>query len=287
MQEQNLSESGKSTYWAIALVVIVLLAGFLWFLTGGKEDEISNGESSEQVLVLPEVETGTLDNTEEGKVDLAEQVPSYEQEAWQFEEEGGVLPELDHSDAEFTRDLLTVSPQMKSFLFKEEQVKKTMFSINDMAQGLRPPVKRLREISFPQPFSVTEEGGRVYMSAQSYHRYDRLAQAINSIDRRGVVALYKKYLPLFQVVFAEFSYPDNYQVLDSIKAATGKIIQAPVITGKIELIRPSVYYKFADLKIEKLSALDKQMLRMGPDNTRLIQNKLRELIEALIAAEQE
>jgi len=126
--------------------------------------------------------------------------------------------------------------------------------------------------------------GKMYISTQAYRRYDALAQAINSIDKQGAVALYYKYLPLFQAVFAEFSYPDNYQLLDSIKAATSKIIQAPVISGEIEVIRPSVRYKFADPKLENLSALDKQMLRMGPDNTQLIQKKLRELIQQLIAS---
>jgi len=286
MQEQNLNTSEKPTYWPIVLVIIMLIAGLIWFLTAGKED-ISSGKSSEQALVIPMVETKTLDNTQEGNVDFSEQSPLNEQKGGQFEGEGRALPELDDSDAEFVQDLLTVSPQLKQWLFKKEQIRKTIFSINDMAQGLRPPVKRLREISFTEPFSVDEEEERKYISAQAYHRYDRLAQAINSIDEQVLVALYKKYLPLFQTVFAEFSYPAYYQVLDSIKAATGKIIQAPVITGKIEVIRPTVRYKFADPKLEKLSALDKQMLRMGPDNTLLIQNKLRGLIEALIAAEQE
>ena len=287
MQEQNLNTSGKPIFLVMAIVVFILLVGLTWFLTESKEDEISVRESSKQVLVIPEIETATLENTEQKNLDFADQLPLYEQEDWQFEGEGSVLPELVNSDTEYTRDLLAVSPQLKQGLFKKDQIRKTIFSINDIAQGLRPPAKRLREISFPQPFSVTEEGGRMYISTQAYHRYDSLAQAINSIDKQGAVALYKKYLPLFQTVFAEFSYPDNYQVLDSIKAATGKILQAPVINGKIELIRPSVYYKFADPKLEKLSALDKQMLRMGPENTRLIQNKLRELIEALIAAERE
>ena len=286
MQEQNLNASEKSNYgWMIALVIVILCAGLIWFFTVGKEDIKSNGKSSEQVLVIPEEETITLDNTMEGNLDFAEQLPRYEQESWQFEVKDGALPELANSDAEYTRDVLAVSPKMKQFLFKKEQIKKSIFSINDMAQGLRPPVKRLREISFTQPFTVTQEGEKMYISEQAYRRYDKLAQAINSIDKRRIVALYKKYLPLFQTVFAEFSYPDNYQVLDSIKAATGNILQAPVITGKIEVIRPSVRYKFADPKLEKLKALDKQMLRMGPDNTLLIQKKLRELIEALIAAE--
>lgn len=285
MQEQSLNTTGKSTYWIIGIVIIVLLIGLMMYLLTDKQGEVLSGESSEQVLVIPEVETESLTDVERWNSDFAEQIPPYEQGDWKFEVEGEPLPELDASDEEYTRDLLTIAAQLKRWLFNNEQIRKTVFSLNDIAQGLSLPAKRLREISFPEPFSVTQEGGKMYISAQAYHRYDNLAQAINAIDKQGAVALYKKYLPLFQMVFAELSYPDNYQILDSIKAATGKIIQAPVIKGKIEVIRPSVRYKFADPKLEQLSALDKQMLRMGPDNTRLIQNKLRELIQALIESE--
>lgn len=285
MQEQSLNTTGKSTYWIIGIVIIVLLIGLMMYLLTDKQGEVLSGEGSERVLVIPEVETESLTDVERWNSDLAEQIPPYEQGDWKFEVEGEPLPELDASDEEYTRDLLTIAAQLKRWLFNNEQIRKTVFSLNDIAQGLSLSAKRSREISFPEPFSVTQEGGKMYISAQAYHRYDNLAQAINAIDKQGAVALYKKYLPLFQMVFAELSYPDNYQVLDSIKAATGKIIQAPVIKGKIEVIRPSVRYKFADPKLEQLSALDKQMLRMGPDNTRLIQNKLRELIQALIESE--
>lgn len=285
MQEEKLNTPDKTTYWVIAIAFIMLLAGLLWSLSGDKQAESSSGESSEQSLLIPEAVPESRADTEEKKYDFAAQLPLYDQGDWTFETVGESLPKLDQSDAEYTRDLLAVASQLQLFLFNKQQIRKTVLSINDMAQGLRPPAKRLREISFPQPFSVTEKEGRLYISTQAYHRYDNLALAINSINKHAAVALYKKYLPLFQIVFAELSYPDNYQLMDSIKAATGKVLQAPVITGKIEVIRPSVRYKFADPKLEKLSALDKQMLRMGPENTRMIQNKLRELIEALIAAE--
>ena len=285
MQEEKLNTSGKTAYWGIAIVFIMLLVGLLWFLSAGKQAEPSSGESSERPLLIPESAPESSADAEEKKYDFAAQLPLYDQDEWTFEAVGKPLPELDQSDAEYTRDLLAVASQLQPFLFNKQQIRKTVLSINDMAQGLRPPAKRLREISFPQPFSVTEKGGKLYISTQAYHRYDSLALAINSINKHAVVALYKKYLPLFQIVFAELSYPDNYQLMDSIKAATGKVLQAPVITGRIEVIRPSVRYKFADPKLEKLSALDKQMLRMGAENTRMIQNKLRELIEALIAAE--
>ena len=284
--EQNMTTSGKSTFWIIGIIVVVLLAGLMFFLMADKEDASLDAQNTEQILVIPEVDIETSPETQAEDLDFASQLPRYDDEGLQFNP-AEPLPELAKSDPEFTQDVLAISAQLKPSLFKKQLIRKSVFSINDMSQGMRPPVKRLRELSFSKPFTVSQEGDKMYISPASYRRYNQLAQAVNSIDNQAAVALYQKYLPLFQQVFQELSYPENYQVLDIIKAATAKILEAPVISGKIKVIRPSVYYKFANPKLEKLSALDKQMLRMGPENTRLIQNKLRELVEALIASEKE
>ncbi|RLA26091.1 MAG: DUF3014 domain-containing protein [Gammaproteobacteria bacterium] len=287
MQEQNMNTSGKSTFWIIGVVVVALLVALVFFLKAGQEESRSITQNTEQVLVIPEVEIeSTVADTQDKNLDFASQLPLYDDQGLQFES-SGPLPELAKSDAEFTQDILTLSAQLKPGLFKQQVIRKSVFSINDISQGMRPPVKRLRELSFTQPFSVHQVGDKMYMSQASYRRYDQLAQAVNAIDKQMAVALYQKYLPLLQQVFQQLSYPENYQVLDIIKSATAKILEAPVITGKIEVIRPSVRYKFANPKLEKLTAVDKQMLRMGPENTRLIQDKLRELVQALIESEKE
>jgi hypothetical protein len=79
-------------------------------------------------------------------------------------------------------------------------------------------------------------------------------------------------------VFAEFSYPKDFTLETIIKKAAGEIIATPVVEGQISLIRPSVLYKFADPKLEALNAVQKQMIRMGPENTKIIQNKCREFL---------
>ena len=57
--------------------------------------------------------------------------------------------------------------------------------------------------------------------------------------------------------------------------------RAPILEGPIPLVRPSVRYEFADPSLEARSALHKQMLRMGPRNTRLLQRKAGELAQEL------
>jgi len=274
----------------MSLAVILLVFGLLKFLANDNEDSSKFSEDdTEQVLLIPDVYQDSEAEEQEGSFFTDEPESLKVEEDLQTEVGGVVLPELQNSDAEFKQDVLAISgsAQLKQGLFKEKIINKAIASVNDMAQGMRPPAKVLRELKLSKPFLVIPRGDKIYVSPKSYQRYDQLAHAINEIDSQAAVALYKKYLPLFDLVFKEFSYPKSYQVLDIFKAAVGKVLQAPIVTGRIEVVHPSVHYKFADPKLEKLSALDKQMLRMGPDNTRLIQNKLREIVQELIASEQE
>lgn len=288
MQEQSMDKSKQSYFWLIA--VVVLLMGLIIFLALNEKTETAAIRNQEQSLTIPTV-TSSKDPDKHSEKEIksyefSEQLPLYGEEGWEYVG-SEPLAELAESDFPFARALLVVSPELLPSLFKKELIRKSVYSINDMAQGLRPPLKRLREIALPSPFVVTKEADKMYISEQSYQRYDALAQAINAIDPQAAVNVYQRYLPLFQTVFAELSYPEDYQVLDSIKAATSKVIQAPVIAERVEVVQHSVRYKFADPVLEKLSSLDKQMLRMGPKNTRMIQAKLRTLIEALIALEEE
>ncbi len=282
MQPQNDSSLGKWKFWLIIIVLLAFIVGGLLLWPSDKADKLSN-ESAEQVLLLPKaIESNPL---------LADaEEPIIEATVAQGEVDDGEvmqepLPKLSESDAVFFQDMLSISAQLKPWLFKQQAIRKYVFAGNSMAQGMRPAIKVLRELPFKGAFSVRQVNGKLYIAEQSYHRYDAFSQAIASIDTQRAVILYRKYEPLLQAVFNELSYPKNYQVLDIIKAAAGKILQAPVLTSRVAVIRPSVYYKFADPQLEKLSALDKQMLRMGAKNTQIIQAKLRELMQALIASE--
>jgi hypothetical protein len=42
-------------------------------------------------------------------------------------------------------------------------------------------------------------------------------------------------------------------------------------------VQPTVYYKFADPNLEALSAGQKLLIRMGPENAGAIKSKLREI----------
>jgi Protein of unknown function (DUF3014) len=56
-----------------------------------------------------------------------------------------------------------------------------------------------------------------------------------------------------------------------------ELLETPVIEKPIALTRPSVMYAFEDPELETLSSAQRQLLRMGPRNVRIVQQKLREI----------
>jgi hypothetical protein len=137
-----------------------------------------------------------------------------------------------------------------------------------------------------EPFSVDLNQSRLFISNKTYQRFDFLAYAIDAIDVKALVAAYKKFRPLFVQVFAEFSYPEEFQLEDSLEKAAEQILAAPVIEGQIALVRPSVHYKYEDKNLEALTPVSKQMIRIGPYNTRIIQYKVQQLVEELANLQQ-
>jgi len=191
-----------------------------------------------------------------------------------------VLPSLGNSDDVFRKDILNLSSGFSPWLSMENIIKTLMIAANDFSQNLR-PYKHFRQFKLSQPFQVANDDSGMYIPEQSYQRYNGLASAVQTVNVESSLDLYEKYRPLLQQVFATFDYPEEYHLEDVIKKAASSILQAPVLEGRVRVIKPTVYYKFSEQKIEMLSPVHKQMIRMGPKNTRIIQTKLRQFIEGL------
>jgi hypothetical protein len=54
-----------------------------------------------------------------------------------------------------------------------------------------------------------------------------------------------------------------------------------VPTGREALVQPSVRFLYEDEALEGLEPAQKQLMRMGPENVRRVQEKLREIQQAL------
>ncbi len=190
------------------------------------------------------------------------------------------LPDLLSSDDAFRKAVIKLSPGLMQWLNTNLLIRKYVVIVNDFSQGIR-VYKHVSFLRFEEPFTVEQGENGLQFAPKGYRRYDLLTQAINAIDARAAVALYQKFRPLMLQVFAEFGYPKDITLEAIVKKAASEIIAAPVIEGQIALVRPSLFYKFADPNLEALNPVQKQMLRMGAENTRIIQNKCREFLVEL------
>ena len=288
MGRYELRDNSRPFTVLIALMVILVLAvvaGLIYFYQQQKQTEQQTETSQHsEILELPaqsqttpkvdRPEQRTAAISRQGKKPLQPEAPAEQQS----------LPPLADSDSVFRNDIVSVSPAFSEWLQSDNLISKYLTIVNDFSQGLR-IYKHIRFLQPDKPFPVLQDKRGIYIAPEGYRRYDQLAAAINTLNIQKALQLYHHYRPLFVQVFTEFGYPEDYRVEDIFAKAVANILAAPVLEGRIDLVRPSVRYKFADKKLEALNPVQKQMLRMGPQNTRIIQNKLRLLIEALLATE--
>jgi hypothetical protein len=125
-------------------------------------------------------------------------------------------------------------------------------------------------------FEVARDGDAVTIGAGNAARYAPYVQALERIDAGQLAGVYLRFYPLFQQAYEELGYPKAY-FNDRLVHAIDHLLATPEIAGDLALKQPRVLYEFADPQLEMLSAGQKAMLRMGPDNARRVKAKLRAL----------
>jgi len=125
-------------------------------------------------------------------------------------------------------------------------------------------------------FSVSKQNGILTIDHESYRRYDDYAVAVNSIDAEHFINLYSLLSPLIDEAYQEIGYSTG-SFNRTFEKAIDHLLQTPIIHYQLEVVAPSVSYKYADESLEALPDTQKLMLRMGPDNLQIVQEKLREI----------
>lgn len=281
------TENTNSNYLLIAILTVLVIAGLFYFSQQQKPtDQIK------EVLELPAEQSAPLvvnpvmlskNDAQENKQEPSAQGQT-EVYTDQIIKETILLPSLAESDERFKKDLTGLSGNLNDWLTTDQLITKYLKVINDASQGQR-LYQHMRFLAPDKAFTTKQDEQGLYIDPLSYRRYDRLTAAINALDVQESLEFYKKYRPLYQQVFTAFGYPEQYHIEDIFKKTAAVILEAPIIEGRIRLIHPTVRYKFSDKKLEELDPLQKQMIRMGPINTRVIQYKVRLLVEALVNEE--
>lgn len=128
----------------------------------------------------------------------------------------------------------------------------------------------------PGQFATANSGNDLVIADANYARYARVMHVVQIADIAQVAYWYRGHYSLFQQAYQGLGYPQGY-FNDRLVQAIDDLLATPELTTPIRLVQPKVFYEFADPDLEARSAGQKTLLRMGPDNIKLIKQKLREL----------
>jgi hypothetical protein len=145
----------------------------------------------------------------------------------------------------------------------------------------------------PGRFTVAEAADASVPDAANEQRYAPYVRAAESVDAARLAAFYRRAYPLLQSAYRELGYRKGefhtrlIAVIDQL-LATPQPAQAPAVhlvdvKGEVPSLRPWVRYEFVDPQLQSLSAGQKILLRVGPDNERRLKAKLAQWRAALVA----
>ncbi len=200
------------------------------------------------------------------------------------------LPALNNSHASLIENLKSLGSEgLLSLLVSEELIRKFVLAVNGIQEGK--VVYEYRPLVSPQApflvesFSVMVDGNEVSQERidnKNYARYEPYVHALALIDVDATLNLYKRYYPLLEEAFRELGLKKkNFHSV--LIGAIDNILAAPDIQGDLLLLRPKVFYQYADPALEQLPQTHKLMLRMGPENARSVKASLRQLRARLIS----
>ena len=195
-----------------------------------------------------------------------------------------VLPDLDSSDAMIRQAILSLTnfslPEIEDLLLGDQLIRKFVAVVDNAAAG-RFSLTVLGDFSITGIFVAREIEKDVFeIDFRSYQRFNFITDVLYSINVARALELYRLSKPLINDAYKELGYLETD--FDRVFfLALESILKTPDFPERLLLKRPVVIYEYIDPEYEALSALQKQILRTGPRNSRLIKKKAREIEFAL------
>jgi hypothetical protein len=192
------------------------------------------------------------------------------------------LPPLDESDPEVLGGLTEIFGQdaVMRHLVPERLVRNIVVTIDNVPRQQMALNQRPLQPT-PGDFITSGEENAIVIGPENYDRYEPFVALVSSLDAKTLVSFYRGLEPLFQQAYEDLGHPGasfNTRLNEVIE----HLLQTPTPRGQLALVQPSVLYKYADERLEKLSAGQKLLIRMGVDNATVIKGKLREIQAELL-----
>ena len=187
------------------------------------------------------------------------------------------LPRLEESD-DAVRDAVGDIPlgtAGQQYLIPGNIIERSASLIYLMAQGDVP----YKLLPVPRPkaaFPIMDDGTQVVTDPAGFERYDALTQWLQSLDLESLLSSLEWFIPLFREAWSY--YGEDPAAFDMAVVITlDLVIATPEIDlSEARLTRKEAVWIFEDPAIEGLAPIQKQVLRMGPENAKILKAKAAE-----------
>lgn len=186
------------------------------------------------------------------------------------------LPALDTSDSTMKNSLAELLPD--SSLVKlpvlKDFVRRVVATIDNLPRRSTAP--RLWPLKpAPGHFKVGGSEEHPVIAADNAARYATYVRLAEAIDSAKLATVYFHYYPLFQQAYRDLGYPKGH-FNDRLVEVIDDLLKTPEPPAPVALVRPKVFYQYADPDLESRSAGQKILMRAGTENAQRIKTKLRE-----------
>jgi len=130
----------------------------------------------------------------------------------------------------------------------------------------------------PGKFLIQKDSsGNITIDPDNFTRYSTFMQLLNRFDTEQFVKWYTRFYPLIQEAYDALGYNSSYKnryFNDRFVFVIDHLLETPEVIGPVQLVQPKVFYEYADPALERLSAGQKILLRIGPANAEIVKAKL-------------
>jgi Protein of unknown function (DUF3014) len=261
MWDQDLEDaSRRKLMWLVGAVVAAAIAAGGWYWYAGRAHPAAEAPPMHPAAPQP----------------AANAAPSI---AHPIAGEGGAsaaLPALNDSDPVVRDSLVGVFGRapIEQFLVPQNVVRHIVVTVDNLPR--RKVAVELRPV---KPTSgqavVATHADMSTLGEANFARYAPLAKVVQGSDVKALAVVYERLYSLFQQAYEDLGYPGKY-FNDRLVEVIDQLLQTPEVPAPIALRQPKVFWEYADPNLESRSAGQKLLIRMGPQNARIIKTKLRE-----------
>ncbi len=248
-----------------------------------EKEEAERLAAAEAEKKAAEEEAARKAEVEAQKKAAAEQLAADDQAGAQAGKRRVQVAPADVGEAAVNKELARNWPlaQLRKYFNLQEQARRLVITVDNLPREHVPSQLRITR-GVPELLRVQKDGETITLDPSNYERYDRIISYVEKMDARKIGRLYAKFYPLLQRTYEETGFPEE-RFHDRVLAALDDMMDAPRPTGPIRLVQPKVLYRFEDDHLESLSAGQKIMIRVGPENAARLRKVLAR-VRAAIAA---